>query len=700
MAEQTGGYDYEFVEAPSKNLFCNICQYPSKEPHLSVCCGHTFCKSCLEAAKRAKSISSACPMCRTEDFVTFFNKQTDRDIKNLHVYCSNKEKGCEWQGELNAITGHLTKKDGCQFQKVNCPNNCKVACERRDLTNHVETECPCRKVSCQYCHDTGEHQFIMGQHKEECPKIPVPCPNNCEVGTILLEDMKKHMSECHLEVIECLNNCGAKIERWRLFSHVETECPHRNVNCDYCHYTGEHQFIEGQHKEECPKLPQPCPYKCGVGSIPRDELTKHTERCSLGDIQCKYHIVGCEAILARKDHEEHNKKMVEEHLSLFLSELAVTKTSVEKNFREQLLATIEHHTQEITHGLTENITKHKEKMEKYHKDLEVVQQELQATKEQTKRFKNIIWLMLILILMFLLHYAKLQNVESEPLKTKISELEIQHDITELIKDQITQRLEENCNSTKLQTDDTFNNDALVAKVHEDISAINRTALEGISAVNKTAIEGISAVNKTALEGISAVNKTALEGISAVNKTALEGISDLKAQLPFVYCSFSYPSFYDELITKADKSQFNSSNAPVIVKISGISDALGSSCSFYQEVYVINLYGDTIKLLLYKYNNTHMLIRLYNQECSIHKYQVWFNLFTVRLMNQVTDSDHYKLNLLSEDFWVSDEIQTTVHCSLNQLFSFGSIYKMTRTTQYIGCDTAFFSVDHPDFYKWF
>ena len=116
------------------------------------------------------------------------------------------------------------------------------------------------KVNCQYCHDTGEHQFIEGQHKKECPKFPLTCPNNCEVGNILREDMEKHMSECHLEVIDCLNNCGTNIKRFCMSSHVETECPRNKVNCQYCHDTGEHQFIEGQHKEECPKLPLPCPY--------------------------------------------------------------------------------------------------------------------------------------------------------------------------------------------------------------------------------------------------------------------------------------------------------------------------------------------------------------------------------------------------------------------------------------------------------
>ena len=75
MAEQSGGYDYEFVNTPPDSLICKICQCSSKEPHLSAYCDHTFCKSCLEATKRAKSVSKACPMCRSKDYVTNLNKQ-------------------------------------------------------------------------------------------------------------------------------------------------------------------------------------------------------------------------------------------------------------------------------------------------------------------------------------------------------------------------------------------------------------------------------------------------------------------------------------------------------------------------------------------------------------------------------------------------------------------------------------------------
>ena len=70
------------------------------------------------------------------------------------------------------------------------------------------------------------------------------------------------------------------------------------------------------------------------------------------------------------------------------------------------------------------------------------------------------------------------------------------------------------------------------------------------------------------------------------------------------------------------------------------------------------------------------------------------------MNQITDSDHYDLHLSSEDFWMSDGIKLTFHCSVYQVISLWSIYRMTRTTQYIACDNVFLSVDHPDFHKWF
>ena len=198
-----GGYDHSFVDAPHDRFICKICHLPSQQPYLTDCCGVIFCKSCLQRAQQATDVSTACAVCRQENFRSMINKQIDREIKSLHIYCTNREKGCEWKGELNDINNHLGNSDGCQFEDVKCSNECGKMIQRRYLTSHVETECPRRMVNCQYCHDTIEHQFIEGQHKEECPKLPLPCPNKCEVGSIPRVDMETHRKECPLEMIQC-----------------------------------------------------------------------------------------------------------------------------------------------------------------------------------------------------------------------------------------------------------------------------------------------------------------------------------------------------------------------------------------------------------------------------------------------------------------------------------------------------------------
>ncbi|XP_065917607.1 uncharacterized protein [Dysidea avara] len=339
-----GGYKYHFVTTPADWLMCNICHYPSRDPYLSGCCGHTFCKSCLEGAKKATTISDACPICRNEEFPTMPNKQADRTVRSLHVFCTNKEKGCEWQGEVNNIVGHVTNSDGCQFEEVICPNGCGMCVQRKYLSSHVEDECVCRMVDCQYCHITGEHQFIEGEHKEQCPKFPIACPNKCKVDNIPREDIDEHKKMCPLEEVTCPNNCGATLQRQYIHTHIKMECPHLKVECQHCHITGEQQLIEGEHKEQCPKFPIACPNRCEVGSVPRDDVEEHKKMCPLELVQCEYHVVGCEKRMARKDQKKHNKEKMEEHLSFTTHQLTkaqhnLVSSQVEAvNSREELTA--------------------------------------------------------------------------------------------------------------------------------------------------------------------------------------------------------------------------------------------------------------------------------------------------------------------------------------------------------------------------
>ena len=199
-----GGYDYKFVNPIPDRCICRICHLPSRDAYMTgPCCqGLTICKSCLDHWQITAG-NIVCPVCRKEEGGFHQNYPIAREIKSLHIYCMNKEEGCEWEGELNDVNNHLGSSEGCQFEEVKCSNECGKMIQRQCLTVHVETECPCCKVNCQYCHDTGEHQFIEGQHKEECPKLPLPCPNKCEIGSVPRDDMEAHRKECPLEMIQC-----------------------------------------------------------------------------------------------------------------------------------------------------------------------------------------------------------------------------------------------------------------------------------------------------------------------------------------------------------------------------------------------------------------------------------------------------------------------------------------------------------------
>ncbi|XP_065902010.1 TNF receptor-associated factor 4-like [Dysidea avara] len=221
---ETCGYHYKFVDTPPDRLLCTICHFPSRDPYLTTCCGYVFCKSCLDDFQRVNALRMVCPACRQVEFVAYVNKQVDREVKGLHVMCTNKESGCEWQGELNDINNHLGNSDGCQFQYIKCPNECGKMLHRWHLDIHVKTECPHRMIDCQHCHIIGEREFIEGEHKEQCPKFPLPCPNKCELESVPREEMEAHKKDCPLEMVQCQYHnvgCEERMMRKRKRNHEE-----------------------------------------------------------------------------------------------------------------------------------------------------------------------------------------------------------------------------------------------------------------------------------------------------------------------------------------------------------------------------------------------------------------------------------------------------------------------------------------------
>ena len=162
-------------------------------------------------------------------------------------------------------------------------------------------------------------------------------------------------------------------------------------------------------------------------------------------------------------------------------------------------------------------------------------------------------------------------------------------------------------------------------------------------------------------------------ITAVNKTALDSIGELKAQQIHLHYFSGYPQYRKELINKAEKSLTDHSS-PVIVKISGISRMMNyqrwTNNSF-------NIKGKTITLSfwLFKDNLNHMIIR-YFRPTSMKT-----STDTLTLMNQLNDSDHHIVRL---DSYTTNGL--VYYYTLRQLL------KVTPTCQYVVYDSLFLSID--------
>ena len=608
---QSGGYDYEFVHTPADNLICKICHCPSKEPHLSACCGHTFCKSCLDAASCSTAVTNACPMCRSEEFKTIPNKQVDRTIRCLTVYCSNKKKGCQWQGEVNAITNHLNSRDGCQFQDISCPNDCGVAYQRQKLTNHIEVECPRRKINCRYCHDKVEHRFIESQHKDECPKFPLPCPNKCEVETIA-----------------------------------------------------------------------------------RDGVDEHVSICPLQQIQCKYYIIGCAATIARKDQEQHNKEMMEQHLSLCAHKLVVVSEKNEDGpqSKHQLSAS-ENDAQMLVSDLTlEHATTEKQvaALTDTNNDNALVEA---GTKFQSEQDAT---------------EMKAVVQEASVIKEKLSQELMTHQVQAAVsQQQLSTSQNKMQHNIKLLVILLFGlvglNLALMWSLyiqHNNVSNLEKYQDEMKKWITSDLLLRLQRLEKDHNATKLHVENKIVKLIGSVNKTALTGLTDLTAQLPFLLCFSGYIEYRKELIIKEEKSLLKLSgeqSSPLIVKISGISSAAKTGQKFYKQSNPIYIKQNTVKLLVWKFNNTHMEVMLYKQPSS-YKDRFWLKRFTMTIRNQINNSDHYTLDLhdrFSYTFKNTRMIQPAY--SFSQFVPLDDIFTITPNCQYVICDSVFFSIDHPDFY---
>ena len=130
------------------------------------------------------------------------------------MYCPHRKDGCEWIGQLGDYESHRTSQNGCDYERVQCPNKCtystwgidKYLC-RKDVKNHVAWECVRRWYLCEHCFRVDTYDVITKQHYSECPEHPISCPNlGCSATGIKRKELPQRKESFATEKISILRS--------------------------------------------------------------------------------------------------------------------------------------------------------------------------------------------------------------------------------------------------------------------------------------------------------------------------------------------------------------------------------------------------------------------------------------------------------------------------------------------------------------
>ena len=221
--------EYDFVEPVDEDYNCSVCLSVLREPHLTICCGHHYCKACMEKLL-AKALP--CPLCKKEKFVAVIDRNVERRIRSLKIRCRNKDRGCKWVGEMGHLKDHLDPvRRQCQFCEVECTNGCGVCILAPNLEDHLLNTCPKRKCVCEYCGELIMYEELKNHH-DNCDKFPLACPNKCSESSLTRGVIKQHLlQQCPLQMVDCEFadiGCSVKVRRKDIIKHMD-ECTQRHL---------------------------------------------------------------------------------------------------------------------------------------------------------------------------------------------------------------------------------------------------------------------------------------------------------------------------------------------------------------------------------------------------------------------------------------------------------------------------------------
>ena len=149
----------KYVEQPPPPLLCPVCKNVFSEPIISVKCGHTFCRKCIEnLIKKGQTCPLDQQVCDSGQLV--LNRAIMGQLADLLIFCryglrliesslnlyEQDPEGCP---EVIQIGEREIHEDNCQFAWVECPVG-RGLCGRlrkKELERHMET---CIMIPCLF----------------------------------------------------------------------------------------------------------------------------------------------------------------------------------------------------------------------------------------------------------------------------------------------------------------------------------------------------------------------------------------------------------------------------------------------------------------------------------------------------------------------------------------------------------------------
>lgn len=213
--------EYWFTEPLEERYKCAFCCSVLHNPHQTGC-GHRFCQHCILSLRELNSV----PICPVDKEViktqeVFKDNCCKREVLNLYVYCKNAP-GCSAKMILGRYQDHLQQ---CPFQAIPCSNkDCGEAVLRRDLQEHLSTDCRFREERCLYCRKDVVVVNLQNHEENLCPEFPVSCPNKCS-QIIPRTEVDEHLAVCPEAEQDCPfkhYGCTVKGKRGNLQEHEQS----------------------------------------------------------------------------------------------------------------------------------------------------------------------------------------------------------------------------------------------------------------------------------------------------------------------------------------------------------------------------------------------------------------------------------------------------------------------------------------------